>query len=111
MRDYVKDTIARAELENGENWNDILKEVPILNFDKEWDIQIIPPFGGAVARFRVFKNGEQVCSVYLDWYERLAIFGEPYYELYPYEEDVRRYSLRETDELIEDIRKIYKDAK
>ena len=107
----VENYIKREEVEVYEKWSKIRTETPSLNFDKEWDIKIIPPFGGAVARFLVFKNEEQICSVYLDWYENLGCFGEPYYELYPFEDDIKRYSLKETDELINDIRGMWESAK
>ena len=101
----------RIEVESLQKWDEIFHKIPSLNFDKEWDIKIIPPYRGAVARFLVYRNGDQVCSVYLDWYERLGIFGAPYYQLYPFEDDTRRYGIEDTDELIKDIRKLYEDAK
>ena len=64
-------------------------EIPFIKFPSDWEVQIIPPFGGAVARFCVKKGDKQV-SIYLDCYERLGIFGEPYWEIYPYEDDVFR---------------------
>lgn len=101
------DFMKRVEVESAENWSDICKEVPALNFKPEWEVKIIPPFGGAVARFQIEKNGKFVCSIYLDWYDKLGIFGEPYYELYPWESDIKRYSLSETDELLADIETLF----
>jgi hypothetical protein len=107
---YVANTIRRSEVEHGEKWSEINKSIPSFNFDKEWDIKIIPPFGGAVARFLVFKGDNRICSVYLDWFGRLGAVYEPYYELYPYENDVKRYLLDDTDELISDIRDLYNEG-
>ncbi len=111
LDNYVENSIRRSQVEHDEKWSDIMKEIPPINFDKEWDILVIPPFGGAVARFIVMKDYVRVASVYLDWYEHLGIYGEPYYELHPWEDDIKRYSLKETIELVEDIRKLYKEKK
>jgi len=102
--------IARSKVESAEKWDNIISKVPMLNFKEKWDVKIIPPFAGAVARFTINKDGEQVCSVYLDWYNRLGIYGSPYYELYPFEDDIKRYSLEETKELMEDINNIWECA-
>jgi len=103
------DTIRRSDVEHNENWNKIIPEIPTLKFKQEWDVKIIPPFAGAIIRFMIFKEGVQVCSVYLDWYDRLGMCGEPYYELYPFENDVKRYSLNETEELLKDIEDLFND--
>lgn len=92
----------RYAIESQEKWRDICKKIPPLNFKKEWDVKIIPPFGGALARFTIDYNGKHI-SVYLDWYGRLGCMDEPYWELYPYEKDTKRYCLEETGELMKDI--------
>lgn len=92
----------RLKIESQEKWKGICKQIPTLNFKKEWNVKIIPPFGGALVRFTVDYNGNHV-SVYLDWYSRLGCVDEPYWELYPWEDDVKRYGLTETNELLKDI--------
>lgn len=92
----------RYAIESKEKWREIIKQIPTLNFKKEWNVKIIPPFGGALVRFTVYYNGNHV-SVYLDWYSRLGCVDEPYWELYPREDDVRRYRLNDTKELMKDI--------
>lgn len=77
-------------------------EIPYIKFPKDWEIAIIPPFAGAVVRFKV-KKDEASISVYLDCYERLGLFGEPYWEIYPYEDDVYRVAMKNTDELLQRI--------
>ena len=106
MENYIN----RAKVEGHEKWKDLTKDIPIINFKSEWDVKIIPPFAGAVARFLIIKDNKRICSVYLDWYDRLGYVGEPYYELYPFEDDVKRYLLSETKELIEDIDSIWKNS-
>ena len=55
--------------------------IPALHFEKEWDVKIIPPFGGAVIRFHISHNNKNV-SVYFDGYSELGCVPEPYWEYY-----------------------------
>jgi hypothetical protein len=99
MEDYIKKINIRSEygiLMEHEKW---IKEIPYLDFPKEWKIQISPPFAGAVVRFRV-KYKEADISVYLDCYDNLGCFGAPYWEVYPYDNDVYRCEMKNTEELI-----------
>ena len=103
--------LQRYRVESQENWREWCKKMPKLRFDPEWDVKIIPPFGGALARFAVSK-GDRWCDVYFDAYSRLGWVMDdddnpiPYFELYPWEEDVKRYYMDEVDELLRDIRTI-----
>ena len=74
-------------------------EIPFIKFPSDWEIQITPPFSGATVRFRV-KKGDAHVSVYLDCYDRLGSCGQPYWEVYPYEGDVFRCLMDETDLLL-----------
>jgi hypothetical protein len=96
-------SIDRYTIEHDEKWREISKDIPELKFPEGWGIRIIPPFAGAISRF-VVNCGEAKVSVYLDFYDALGIVGEPYWEIYPYEDDTARYLLNETDELINGIR-------
>lgn len=78
-------------------------EIPYLQFPQEWKIKIVPP-NMAVVRFIVEHNNKRI-SVYLDCYDILGCVGEPYWEIYPYEEDTFRCLMNETDELLEAIKK------
>ena len=80
-----------------------VKEIPFIKFDNDWEVKVIPPFGAAVARFQIQK-GEAFVSVYLDCYNFLGIFGKPYWEVYPYEGDVYRCEMNNTEELLKAIR-------
>lgn len=77
-------------------------KIPFLSFPSDWKLQIIPPFGGAVVRFVVKSKGASI-SIYLDCYDVLGIFGEPYWEIYPHDSDVYRCSLNKTEDLIKNI--------
>jgi len=100
--DYLK----RAEVEREEEWGEKwIKEIPHLHFKQDWKVKIIPPFGGAIARFWIDKGDNHV-SVYLDCYDKLGYFGAPYWEVYPYEEDVYRVAMNDTDELLKIIAEV-----
>ena len=84
------------------------KEIPALHFEKEWDVKIIPPFGGAVVRFTIKYNNKHV-SVYFDAYSELGYMVDeddnpiPYFEYYD-GEDCYRYYLHESGKMMEDIK-------
>lgn len=68
-----------------------IKQVPRLRFKEEWEVKIVPPFGGAIIRFWVFANGKRV-SVYLDGYNMLGgEVNEPYWEIYD-GEDIEQFA-------------------
>jgi len=87
-------------------------EIPFIKFPSDWKIQIVPPFSGATVRFVVKKNKAHV-SVYLDCYNNLGLYGhnaendnfvaEPYWEVYPYNEDAYRCGMDEIKKLIRAI--------
>lgn len=82
-------------------------EIPFLNFNKEWSVKVIPPFAGAIVRFVVKKKrGKKQVSVYMDAYDRLGIFGEPHWEIYPDAEgNNTRFKLNDTKNLLKAIKK------
>lgn len=92
----------RLEIENKEEWREWYYKIPNLKFKSEWEVRIIPPFGGALVRFMIFQ-GDNWVSVYLDVNDSLGCVGEPYWEVYPYEEDVQRVLINNTDELMKAI--------
>lgn len=77
-------------------------EIPYINFPSDWEIKIIPPFYGAVVRFKV-KKGDTDVSIYLDCYDHLGCVGKPYWEIYPVNGDVSRCAIQEVDYLLEAI--------
>lgn len=87
------------ELMEHKKW---IEEIPGLIFSEDWEVQIIPPFAGAVIRFRI-KCGKAWVSVYLDCYDNLGICGEPYWEIYPYFDDIFRCSMKDTERLLSAI--------
>lgn len=76
-----------------------IKEIPYLQFPADWKVKITPPFAGAVVRFGVEKGGNNV-SVYLDCYDKLGCYGSPYWEVYPYNDDVFRCDISDVEGLL-----------
>ena len=102
---YVSRIQMSAEFETAYEWRKWVKVIPALKFPPEWGIRIIPPFQGAIIRFRVVTEFGEI-SVYLDGYDELGVMGEPYWEIYPGETgDPDRFLMDETTELIEGIKK------
>lgn len=85
-------------------------EIPAIHFKPEWDVRVIPPFGGAMMRFTVEHGGKSI-SVYCDFFDALGYFGGPYWEMYPRTyadvgapyQDVMRFPLDDTRGLVENI--------
>jgi len=92
----------RFAVERSQNWREWAFKIPFIQLKENWVISIIPPFCGAVARFRVRNNDNgKTCSVYLDCFDELGCVGQPYWEVYPIYDDCSRCYLNEVDELIE----------
>lgn len=84
-------------------WDKWLNEVPYIQFPKHFKVQITPPFTGAVVRFCVkhIEDENTHVSVYLDCYNTLGCYGEPYWEIYPYSDgDTYRCGMNEIEDLI-----------
>ena len=89
-------------------WYEWVDKIPYINFPERFDVKIVPPVGGAIVRFliRDKKHKDAIVSVYLDCYEILGIYGEPYWEIYPdIDDSVYRCNMDNVEELIERIAK------
>jgi hypothetical protein len=84
-----------------------IEKIPAIKFPPEWSVQIIPPFAGTLVRFRI--NGK--VSVYLDGYGLLGAEFSPYWEVYPYEDDVIRLDMEDIDGLLIAIAKALESFK
>lgn len=98
MHDYE-----RKRLDQINTWRERVRDVPFVKFDPEWEVAVIPPFGGVDARFLV-KFGKAGVSVYLDFYNNAGYMPGPYWEVYPHDGDCFRAMLTEPDELLRGIR-------
>lgn len=101
MRDF-ETSMAIAKYDALQETRKWMKELPAFHFEKEWDVKIIPPFGGAVVRFWINYNGKHA-SVYFDAYDELGFVGEPYFEFYDGDE-CYRYLMNESEKMMEDIK-------
>ena len=81
------------------------EEIPSLQFDPDWYVKIIPPFGGTVVRFAIESESGKSVSVYLDCYDNLGLMGKPYWEVYDGNEPVRFY-MEETIKLMDYIKEV-----
>ena len=78
------------------NWS---KKLPSFHFDKEWDVKIIPPFQGAIIRFYISYNAYSELGWMYDENENPV----PYFEYFD-GEDIYRYYLDQSEQMMEDIR-------
>lgn len=94
----------RYRIESEESWREWIDKIPFIPFDAEWKVKVIPPFGGAIARFLVDKNGKETTSVYLDVNDSLGYMGKPYWEVFPVDGDTGRCLMNDIDSLLDLIR-------
>lgn len=108
-KDRIDSITKRNEVEQEEDWDELQKLIPFLQFENHWKVKIIPPFHGAIARFTI-ENGDQYVSVYLDWFNRLAYMSGPYWEVYSRKTgECERFLLNETEQLMAYIKQQLED--
>ena len=66
--DMAERGLASSKVKKLFEWDKWCKEIPRLNFRSDWNVKIMPPFGGAIIRFNCEKNGNYA-DVYLDCYD------------------------------------------
>ena len=99
----------RRAIDIAEDWRSLQNSIPFIKTQPGWEIKVIPPFGGAVARFLVRNESGKSASVYLDCFDRLGCYGEPYWEVYPVGDDVGRCPMADVESLVSLINKSFKD--
>lgn len=55
-----------------------------------------------MVRYNIQK-GKAFVSVYLDCFDNLGVYGEPYWEVYPYDDDIYRCDMKDTKKLLRAI--------
>jgi hypothetical protein len=96
----------RYRLEQMQKWREEIETMPFITFPADWKVQIIPPFGDAVVRFKVELPTGEPRSVYLDSRSSLGYLTDdvgkpiPYWEVYPYRGDVGRCGKGNVEELL-----------
>ena len=96
----------RYEIEDKQSWREEIEVIPFIQFPADWKIQVIPPFGDAVVRFRVQLPSGKEKSIYLDSRHSLGVYGDPletYWEVYPYRGDTARCGMNEIEDLLKYI--------
>ena len=99
----VELTLYRYKVEQEQKWREECLTLPFISFPAEWQVQVIPPFGDAVVRFRVMLPSGADKSIYLDKRNSLgcwAAIGNGYWEVYPYRGDVGRCDTNDIPELL-----------
>ena len=89
----------RCEVEKNEDWRLWNSKIPDIEFKEGWRVKPLAPFCGALVRFLV-KLGDASVSVYLDVNDSLGCVGRPYWEVYPYHDDVVRIYMEDAEELV-----------
>lgn len=86
--------------------NEWLHRLPYLKFRDDWLVCIIPPFMGAIIRFKIRKittKEHNSVSVYFDGYNHLGYVGEPYWEIYPIDGGIDRFPMGAEDAMLDAI--------
>lgn len=95
-----------GEMDRAFEWKKWADSIPYIQWPSDWLVKAVPPFTGAIVRYRVkkkgMKDGESI-SVYLDCYDMLGCFGEPYWEVYMVDDDIVRCEMANIEKLIEYI--------
>ena len=89
MEEYRKLRDAQDLIQQKHEWHKWVMEIPYISFPAEWEVRVIPPFGGTIARFWVRPKGNEKihCSVFLDCYNVWLppeAPNEPYWEVHPH---------------------------
>ena len=93
----------RLAIETKQNWEEEIEKIPYINFPSDWKVRVIPPVNDAVVRFHVVLPCGRWKSIYLDCRDSLGSVGSPYWEVYPYCDDVGRCSREDVTRLLEMI--------
>lgn len=95
----------RCEIDKKEKWVDWAHKIPYLQFPDLWLVKAVPPFTGALVRYFITSkkladnNIKKFVSVYLDCFQSLGC-AKDYWEIYPYDDDVCRYDIYDTEGLL-----------
>ena len=103
-RPSVLISCAYSRLFESDKWRN---EIPYIKWPKDWEVKAVPPQTGAVVRYLV-KKGDKEISIYLDCYDLLGCFGEPYWEAYPIDGDTFRCKMNNTASLLKALKREFR---
>ena len=101
MKIDIKTRVERYAIEDKQDWRGEIDRVPFIQFPADWLVQVIPPFGDAVVRFRVRLPSGNEKSIYLDSRNSLGYWEGTYWEVYPVMGDVERCDMDDVPKLLE----------
>lgn len=87
-------------VEDSFEWRKWAEEIPFIKWPSDWEVKAIPPFAGAIIRYHIKTKNCKSVSVYLDCYDCLGFVNQPYWEVYPIDNDCERCLMAETDKLL-----------
>lgn len=100
------------EVEKLFEWDKWFRELPYLDFDKDWLVRAVPAYHTGIIRYHI-KHKKKPCahvSIYFDAYDRAGSMDmKPYWEVYPYDGDIFRCYMNETDLLLAAIKQSFKE--
>ena len=102
--DYLERVEFRSKVESFYEYRKWIKEIDFFEIPNGWKFKPVPPFAGAVCRFGL-QVGKVSYSIYLDCYDELGFVGEPYWEVFEIDGDVKRFGIKQQKELIDCISK------
>jgi hypothetical protein len=93
-------------------WRKWSVEIPYIRWPSNWHVKAIPPWTGAIVRYNVLDVHGSKISIYLDCYDILGSFGEPYWNIFPDDDGgASRYAMNDLKGLIGGMRKSFKSQK
>ena len=101
----------RSDVEREEEWEKYYKDMPYIELEKGFKIRAMPPTSGAMLRFSILAPSGNDYSVYYDVFDRLALYGKPYYEVYPYVDSDGYEDVYRSDNVEEILEVIYLQEK
>ena len=112
--DNIDRIMITAQIATMDEWDKWREKIPYMSFPSSWLVKAIPPFDGAIVRYNIQHKHrpKSFVSVYLDCYDRLGYFGQPYWEIYPAKGgDTARFAMANVEDMVREIGKALRSQK
>lgn len=86
-------------VEKAFEWRKWADKIPFIKWPSDWEVKAVPPFTGAIIRY-IVKTPKAEVSIYLDCYDMLGYFGQPYWEVYPVHDNNERCAMNDVAGLL-----------
>jgi hypothetical protein len=105
---HITDFNSFYKVQQAYEWSKWSKEIPFIPFKPNWLVKPIPPMQQAIFRFCVttkFMQSRNLnhISIYLDCYDLLGSYSQPYWEIFPFHNDTYRCAMNQVDDLVDTI--------